>query len=224
MVCASGEENRDEKTTYIPSIPSPPYSVRALSRRRRRPPTVSGISLFIFLARVISLMYAKQRARGISDGRVGRADDEEFLLKNRRSRVGSEEEKPEIGPVMGVRRGGRLQLLCPFFNGKVVLMNKSLFSYNIYTYKRVYIYMYIFIISNVYIYIRKRGERAIVCCYFTFSSLRIPIPPHPSDHSLLPAVVISHPSVLTPLPPPGCLAFVSLSVFTFGDLLDCQPG
>lgn len=72
-----------------------------------------------------------------------------------------------------------LQLLRPFFNGKVVLMNKSLFPYT-YTYTYTYIYTYIY-----NIYTRKRGEWAIVLHAFT--SFRRPslVPPHPPISRLL---------------------------------------
>lgn len=52
---------------------------------------------------------------------------EEFLLKNRRVRSSYKGWKNGEG-------GRGLQLLRPFFNGKVVLMNKSLFPY-------IYIYI-----------------------------------------------------------------------------------
>jgi len=65
-VCVCGEENKDEKTTYPLAFTLMLYT-RAISSP---PSTFSGISLFIFLARIISLMYAKQQpvAKGTGGG------------------------------------------------------------------------------------------------------------------------------------------------------------
>lgn len=54
-VCVRGEGNKDEKTTHPSTLTA---AIRAISSP---PSTFSGISLFIFLACIISLMYAKQR-------------------------------------------------------------------------------------------------------------------------------------------------------------------
>jgi hypothetical protein len=56
-VCVCGEESKDEKTTYPLACTLMLYT-RAISSP---PSTFLGISLFIFLARIISLMYAKQQ-------------------------------------------------------------------------------------------------------------------------------------------------------------------
>lgn len=72
------EENKDEKTTY----PSACTLLLYTSAISSPPSTFSGISLFIFLARVISLMYAKQQPEA---GGAGGGWSEEFLLKNRRT-------------------------------------------------------------------------------------------------------------------------------------------
>lgn len=111
-VCVWGKGNKDEKTTY-PLARAYYTAIRAISSPTS---TVSGISLFIFLARIISLMYAKQRTGFGEEGGERRISFEKPTCAS-------------IG-VESARTGTRgLQLLRPFFNGKVVLMNKSLFPY-----------------------------------------------------------------------------------------------